>query len=158
MSLRKQDLTTDLKCIQQRDEGSIGKEMTVTKEVLWFKNNNNNYNKLFCETLLGQEVNKWLCLYSMWPLTPSHSPVTVMPRGGIVNGSLCWYAESVSSTEILPTQHEKNPGPVCIWPCKNLGGPGKDGKEGARETQEYMGGQELCGRETVRLSVSTIRK
>lgn len=53
---------------------------------------------------------------------------------------------------------EKNPGPVCIRHCKNLGGPRKDGKEGASETQEYMGGQELCGRETVRLSVSTIRK
>lgn len=53
---------------------------------------------------------------------------------------------------------KKSPGPVCIRPCKHLGGPGKDGKEGARETREYMGGQELCGRETVRLSVSTIRK
>lgn len=70
--------------------------------------------------------------------------------------ALCWYAESVSRTErILPTRHEKKTVPVCISPCKHLGGPEKDGK---RETQKYMGGQELCGRETVKLSVSTVRK
>lgn len=56
---------------------------------------------------------------------------------------------------------KKRPAPVCIRLCKHLGGPEKkkkDGKEGSTETREYTGGQELCGRETVRLSVSTIRK
>lgn len=40
----------------------------------------------------------------------------------------------------------------------HLGGPEKDGKKAARARQEYTGGQELCGREIVGLSVSTIRE
>lgn len=47
---------------------------------------------------------------------------------------------------------------VCIRPYKHQGGPGEMGREGVRKTHEYMGGQELCGRGAVRLSVSTIRK
>lgn len=42
--------------------------------------------------------------------------------------------------------------------CVHLGGPEKDGKEAARARQEDTGGRELCGREIVGLSVSTIRK
>lgn len=63
---------------------------------------------------MGQEVNEWLCLYNGWSLTPLHPPVTVMPWGGIVNGSLRWYAESVSRTErILPTQREEKKTALC---------------------------------------------
>lgn len=53
----------------------------------------------------------------------------------------------------LPTQRGKK-----CRSCAHLGGPEKDGKEAARARQEYTGGQELCGREIVGLSVSTIRK
>lgn len=66
----------------------------------------------------------------------------------------------MSRTErVLPTQHGEKKCMFCVHSaCVHLGGPEKDGKEAARVRQEYTGGQELCGREIVGLSVSTIRK
>lgn len=69
--------------------------------------------------------------------------------------ALHWYAEH-ERRESWQYIKKKTSG---IKPYRHLGGPGEViGGEGKRRTPECTGGQELCGRGNVWLSVSTIRK